>query len=92
MRFGIASVFGVVLLTSSAMADGTDPSPGVQRQRTSSRYRIYSYPPTYIRDGHSYFYFPGENARRDQLAEPVIKRRIGRHHVGYYNYPPYRYD
>ncbi len=36
-------------------------------------YRLAYYPPTYIRDGHSYFYFPDQGGRRDQPAEPYVK-------------------
>jgi hypothetical protein len=39
--------------------------------RLAYRYGIGFYPPTYIVDGRSYFYFPGSNGRPDEPVQPI---------------------
>jgi hypothetical protein len=65
------AALGMAALAPEVRADGfQDAPPRVYRPSGGGyRYRPYSYPPTVIRDGHSYFYFPGE-ARTDRPAEP----------------------
>ena len=85
MRTLIVSLLGIAVWTSAAVADEPPGNHKPSYKRHYSHHsRIYSYPPTYIRDGHSYFYFPREDGRRDELAESIPRRY--HHRRGYYSY------
>lgn len=65
------AMLGTSALISVASADGIKdaPRPVVRRIHNYAPDRHWSYPPTVIRDGRSYFYYPG-TGRTDRLAEP----------------------
>lgn len=66
-----AATLGISAAISTATADGMKdaPRPAVRRAHSQAPNQHWSYPPTVIRDGRSYFYYPG-TGRTDQLAEP----------------------